>query len=53
MLYQFQKLRQTYTDEESVFLTPTGKWMKKIGYIHANIVSISNEEVIVDYTNKT
>lgn len=52
-LFEFLKNRETHSDIESAFLTPTGKWMKKLGFIHANIISVSNEEVIVDYTNKT
>lgn len=52
-LNEFQKLRQTKSDEESVFLTPTGKWAIKLGFNNANIISISNNEVIVDYFRKS
>lgn len=48
-LNEFQKLRQTKSDEESVFLTPTGKWVRRLGFSNAKIIRISNNEVIVDY----
>ncbi len=48
-LNEFQKHRQTKSDEESAFSTPTGKWVKKIGFNRINIISISNQEVIVDF----
>lgn len=49
-LNEFQKHRQTKSDEESAFLTPTGKWVKKLGFNKLNIISISNQEVIVDFS---
>ncbi|MFC4738580.1 hypothetical protein ACFO3U_01080 [Flavobacterium ponti] len=49
-LNEFQKHRQTKSDEESAFLTPTGKWVRKLGFNKIKIKSISLEEVIVDFS---
>lgn len=49
-LNEFLKKRQTHSDIESVFMTPTGKWVKKLGFNNANIIKNSEEEVIVDFT---
>lgn len=49
-LNEFQKQRQTKSDLESVFLTPTGKWAKRLGFNNANIIRNNAEEVTVDFT---
>lgn len=49
-LNEFQKHRQSKSNEESAFLTPTGKWAKKLGFNEVNIISICNTEVIVDFS---
>lgn len=49
-LNEFQKQRQTKSNEESAFLTPTGKWVKRLGFNNVNIINVSNQEVIVDFS---
>lgn len=35
--------------EEACWSTPTGKWLRKLGFNNLNIVQNSSEEVIVDF----
>jgi hypothetical protein len=48
-LYEFLKNRESNSDIESAFLTPTGKWVKKLGYNNVEIISVSQTETIVDF----
>jgi hypothetical protein len=38
------------SEKESVFSTPTGKWVRKIGFSKYGIVTNSDEEVVINFT---
>lgn len=46
----FQRNLKTMSEEESVFSTPTGKWVKNIGYKNYNLLKNTDEEVILNFT---
>lgn len=49
-LNEFQKQRQTKSEQESCFLTPTGKWATRLGFNNAKIIRLNDDEVSVDFT---
>lgn len=41
---------KTKNQIDSAFSTPTGKWVKKLGFNHCSIVRSSTDEVLVEFT---
>ena len=46
-----ENLENGKDEQDCAFLTPTGKWAKKLGYSKCNIMSKSISEVTVDFEN--
>lgn len=46
----FQNYVKSKSSEDSAFETATGKWAKRLGYIHCKIVEESENEVKVHFT---
>jgi hypothetical protein len=47
----FKNNLSVMSEKESIFSTPTGKWVQKIGFNNYEIVSNTDEEVIINFTN--
>ena len=47
-LHEFKKHRETKTEKESVFLTPTGKWVSKLSFTNIQSIRVTDSEVTVD-----
>jgi hypothetical protein len=41
---------KTMSQIDSAFSTPTGKWVKKLGFNQCNIITNSTDEVVVEFT---
>lgn len=46
----FQNILNKMSEKESVFSTPTGKWVRRIGFNQYGIIINTKEEVVINFT---